>query len=845
MARAPKSTRSRKSISKTAQQQRSSTTKAGTASSAAPRALRVEAPRPVSVSAPKAKATPSLTVAAGANPEVQTIIYIHGIGNKPPASVLKCQWDSALFGVQLGDRSRMAYWVNRDYYPVPSDETCAAGDLVQIDDDEATTKAIMAQAAGRPLNEQDAIDDEITALTDDQARQDWLRALSQKMLASALVDEQAIEKSVRETGGVSAKVLPLPAFLRRLITQKLTRAFLRDANDFFFNPERQQAMQQSLVDRLNAGGGPFVVIAHSQGSMIAYNVLRQLTKADCDVRLFVTTGSPLGLTEVQDFLRQWTPDGELRVPDCVTRWVNVAEQLDPVAADPDISDDFAPQGTIENFDGFFLNPDSPLSPHSATGYLRSDPVQQVVREVAGNAFAQAVASTIITKDLVEDLEDSFRTQRHTALIQLTTPSEPGPLGQKTLSDVSTQLQKTIKDMVAESGDDVKEAEIDPLKRFVSAKLTRLEIEKLRTQYKDLQITRVWRDAVKRALINQSTNTIQVRPANLGYGAVGKDIGWAVLDTGIRADHPHFEYYKNVVAQWDCTKPGKPIEKTPAQSAQLDKHGHGTHVAGIIAGRYEFPDKAGGPPTVFSGMAPAAKLYGFKVLDDQGRGQDSAIIKALDHIADLNEEAGRLIIQGINLSLGGAFDPSVYGCGHTPLCQELRRLWGQGVLICLAAGNEGYVLLQATEGEVQANMDLSIGDPANLDEAIAVGSIHKANPHTYGVSYFSSRGPTADGRRKPDLVAPGEQILSAYHNYNHQKEKDQRTVSDLYVEMSGTSMAAPHVSGLLAAFLSVRQEFIGSPGRVKTILLENCTDLNRDVYIQGRGMPNLIKMLTNS
>ncbi len=143
------------------------------------------------------------------------------------------------------------------------------------------------------------------------------------------------------------------------------------------------------------------------------------------------------------------------------------------------------------------------------------------------------------------------------------------------------------------------------------------------------------------------------------------------------------------------------------------------------------------------------------------------------------------------------------------------------------------------------MDLSIGDPANLDEAIAVGSIHKSNPHTFGVSYFSSRGPTADGRKKPDLVAPGEQVLSAYHNYNRRRPVKQRIASDLYVEMSGTSMACPHVSGLLAAFLSARREFIGYPNRVKTILLENCTDLNRDVYIQGQGMPNLIKMLTTS
>jgi subtilisin family serine protease len=143
------------------------------------------------------------------------------------------------------------------------------------------------------------------------------------------------------------------------------------------------------------------------------------------------------------------------------------------------------------------------------------------------------------------------------------------------------------------------------------------------------------------------------------------------------------------------------------------------------------------------------------------------------------------------------------------------------------------------------MDLSIGDPANLEEAIAVGSIHKSNPHTYGVSYFSSRGPTADGRKKPDLVAPGEQVLSAYHAYDKDKPDEQMTLDDLYIEMSGTSMAAPHVSGLLAAFLSVRREFIGYPNQVKRILLDNCTDLNRDVYIQGHGMPNLIKMLANS
>src|SRR5689334_16917715 len=63
----------------------------------------------------------SLTVKSGVEPTVQTVLYVHGIGNKPVASVLKCQWDEALFGVQMADRTRMAYWVNRQYYPEPSD----------------------------------------------------------------------------------------------------------------------------------------------------------------------------------------------------------------------------------------------------------------------------------------------------------------------------------------------------------------------------------------------------------------------------------------------------------------------------------------------------------------------------------------------------------------------------------------------------------------------------------------------------------------------------------------------------------------------------------------------------
>ena len=845
---------------------------------------------PVMALRPVKKQVP-LIVAEGLAPDAQTAVYVHGIGNKPEASILKCQWDMALFGTAVGDRSRMAYWVNREYYPVPAEATCASPDSVDIDDDEATSNAIMALAGRMPPGEQEerenrALDREIEALAQKQAdREDWLRRLAERMRAAGAVDAAALAAEQQELGrelqalraahqrgalsyeeardlpereqdlyGYTARVLPLPSFLRRLVTGKLTRAFLRDVNDFFFEPDRRAAMTASLADRLRAGGGPFVVIAHSQGSMIAYEVLRHLTRQECHVKLLVTIGSPLGMQEVQDMFLQWEPDG-LRVPACVDRWVNVADRLDPVAIDSDISNDVAPRGSVavENHRGWGLNMDSPRHPHSGTGYLQTRFAQKAVRETVGNAFGQAVGRAIIARDLADQLEDSLRDRPHKTLIELAGDStRDGPAA--SLRDTREQLVQFIREIARDRADGLPaEVNIDEMKRYVAADLTRLEIEKLRTRFADLNIQRVWRNAEKRSLIHRSTHTVQAWTANIGYQATGRDIGWAVLDTGIAAGHPHFREFGNVERQWDCTLPGPARELDPREESRaferLDRNGHGTHVAGIIAGTLKATLK--GVEQTFSGLAPHARLYGFKVLSDQGRGHDSYIIKALDMIADLNESMGKPVIHGVNLSLGGNFDPSVYGCGHTPLCQELRRLWRQGVLVVLAAGNEGYALLQGADGEIPTNLDISIGDPANLDEAIAVGSVHKRNPHTYGISYFSSRGPTADGRRKPDLVAPGEQILSAAHSFPDDRPagapegRAPYRAEDLYVEMSGTSMAAPHVSGILAAFLSVHREFIGYPDRVRQILLDNCTDLGRDPYIQGAGMPNLVKMLSNT
>ena len=146
---------------------------------------------------------------------------------------------------------------------------------------------------------------------------------------------------------------------------------------------------------------------------------------------------------------------------------------------------------------------------------------------------------------------------------------------------------------------------------------------------------------------------------------------------------------------------------------------------------------------------------------------------------------------------------------------------------MAAGNTGYGYVNSSDrGATPAGLGLTINDPGNADRAITVGSTHRDMPHIYGVSYFSSKGPTGDGRDKPDLVAPGREdpLGGRGHSALAKARRERDGERPDYVEDSGTSMAAPHVSGVIAAFLSVRREFIGQPERVKEIFVDTATDL---------------------
>lgn len=760
-----------------------------------------------------------------------TVIYIHGIGNKPPEAVLTSQWDRALFGQRMGDKTRMAYWVNRRRHGPPTEDESEGEDY-------SVSPSTMRQFAIRSSDIDPNHEVLITHLATSPGEEAFLREVRDH------VETNLTHASVGAKG-VTDVVWDGLSWL-------FTGAFLRDVHDFFFDVDERARMKQSLMNVIAPGGAPFVVVSHSQGTMIAYDVLSDLDPKMYPVKLFITMGSPLGLRPVLARFYRWKKTKKLRVPVCVKTWLNVANRGDVVCADVDLRNEVV-AGDFSN--EIVDSPNQALQDdkHSATGYLRVAAVQSALRTAVGAAFMQPIGGQIIASDLVQALETRPRDLAHPVLIEL---AEKNSGDVSDIAETRAKLVDRLDALIGARGTP-SASQIEKLRYWVATELTRHEIEQLRTEFSTLDIKRIWRNGEKRALINQSGTIVQARPANVAYNAVGHGIVWAVLDTGIRADHPHFTGNDTVTAVWDCTRSGMaPVALDPARDKDaMDPNGHGTHVAGIIAGAFTVAKDAQGEPLSFAGMAPQARLVGFKVLDAAGAGYDAWIIKALDKVAEINERAGKLVIHGLNLSLGGYFDPSVFGCGHTPLCRELRRLWRQGVLVVLAAGNEGYAVLRTTGGSSwPSNMDISIGDPANLEEAIAVGSIHREKPHTYGVSYFSSRGPTADGRFKPDLVAPGEKIRSARHDWTTGTARSRRNTgvapgdadaSALYVEMSGTSMAAPHVSGLLAAFLSVRREFIGEPERVKQILLEHCVDLRRDRYVQGHGMPNLVRMLAGT
>jgi subtilisin family serine protease len=368
-----------------------------------------------------------------------------------------------------------------------------------------------------------------------------------------------------------------------------------------------------------------------------------------------------------------------------------------------------------------------------------------------------------------------------------------------------------------------------------------------------------------------------------------DIAWAVLDSGIDATHPAFQDAtgkRRVLKSYDFSnirevvsldnlnlegdearkraarllKQDKPSTEeiataaidlhTLAQDADNDRPinwgvvakfveikgdappfgGHGTHVAGIIGADGQRANTVGvksGRTNFADGMCPDIKLYDFRVLGKTLEDTEFAIIAALQYIRYLNERHAFTTIHGANLSLSIPHDVRNFACGRTPICNECERLVESGVVLVAAAGNLGYHSFETKDGSYEGYTAFSITDPGNADGVITVGATHRFWPHTYGVSFFSSRGPTGDGRIKPDLVAPGERIQSCLPDEG-------------WGELDGTSMAAPHVSGAAAMLMGRYSELIGQPRRIKRLLCDSATDLDRERSFQGRGMLDVLR-----
>lgn len=288
--------------------------------------------------------------------------------------------------------------------------------------------------------------------------------------------------------------------------------------------------------------------------------------------------------------------------------------------------------------------------------------------------------------------------------------------------------------------------------------------------------------------------------------------------------------------WDALRPliQIPDERVSEYVPPVD--GHGTHVAGIVGADWRrLKDGASARAkkeveVELTGVCRDIKLIDVRVCKEDGSSDEFVIMSALQFLRHLNANSDFPAVHGCNMSLSLIHDASNYACGQTPVCKEAERTVASGIVVVAAAGNLGFRwLLGENQKPFQQYFLASITDPGNAEGVITVGSTHRIEPHTYGVSYFSSRGPTGDGRHKPDLVAPGEKIFGP-------------TLDGAGIRLDGTSMAAPHVSGAAALLMARHVELMGQPQRIKQILCSTATDLGRERYFQGAGLVDILRAI---
>lgn len=306
------------------------------------------------------------------------------------------------------------------------------------------------------------------------------------------------------------------------------------------------------------------------------------------------------------------------------------------------------------------------------------------------------------------------------------------------------------------------------------------------------VASVTEDKKVEASYSENIQTIRAPQAWQDFGVTGKNITIGILDTGIDYNHPDlgqgFGAGFKVAGGYDFVNE----DEDP-----MDDHGHGTHVAGIAA--------ANGVD--FKGVAPDARLFAYKVLNNYGNGYDSWILAAIERCVDpdQNPETDDAL-DVVNMSLGRPPD------GAEPLSEAVNNAVAQGVVFCIAAGNRGDYL--------------TVDTPGTAENAITVG----ATDNYKNTAFFSSKGPTEELLFKPDVSAPGMDINSTFLNQSYQVN-------------SGTSMATPHVAGAVALLLEKRPDF--TPEMVKGALMGTAESNSYLPWDQGSGVIDVYDAINNN
>jgi len=292
------------------------------------------------------------------------------------------------------------------------------------------------------------------------------------------------------------------------------------------------------------------------------------------------------------------------------------------------------------------------------------------------------------------------------------------------------------------------------------------------------------------------------------GVTGRGVTVAVIDSGI--DTAHKAFGTRVIFSKDFT----------GHNDATDHYGHGTHVAAIIAGE-------GSIDSGYRGIAPGASLLNLRVLGDDGSGDESDVIEAIDWTVEHRREFN---VRVINLSLGA---PVLQPYRDDPLCEAVERAVRAGIAVVAAAGNYG----RTADGKTIFG---GITSPANSPFAIAVGAIDThatADRSDDTVAAYSSKGPTRyDLIVKPDLAAPGSHIVSAEAassllatKYADHHISGRGTTAAM--QLSGTSMAAGVISGAVALLVDEHERL--KPAEAKAILQVTSTFMS-NVGLLGAG-----------